>query len=136
VYGNLYGTSKRAIKDILRQGQDVLLDVDVQGARSIRQQRTDALSIFILPPSLKVLRERLKNRQLDKDYVIEKRLKIACDEIQYYCDYEYLIINDEFPKAAEELKAIILGSRCRLDARAESAEWIVATFGGFDAEHS
>jgi guanylate kinase len=136
VYGNFYGTSKRVVEEILKQGQDLLLDLDVQGARSIRRQRPEALSVFILPPSMKVLRERLERRRLDKDYVIEKRLRIACSEIQQFREYDYLIINDEFQNSADELKAIIVGSRCRLKARADSAESIVATFGGIDAEHS
>jgi guanylate kinase len=136
IYGNLYGTSRNGIDEILGCGEDVLLDIDVQGARTLRQKCPEARSIFILPPSFQVLRERLEKRKLDKEYVIEKRLKIACEEIQHYRTYDYLIINDEFEKSAEELKAIILGSRCRLDVRAEYAESILKTFGGIDAEHS
>jgi guanylate kinase len=135
IYGNLYGTSRKGIEEILQRGDDVLLDIDVQGARSLRRKCPEAQSIFILPPSFQVLRERLEKRKLDKEYVIEKRLKIACDEIQQYRHYDYLIINDELEKSAEELKAIILASRCRLDLRAGYAESILKTFGGVDAEH-
>jgi guanylate kinase len=135
IYGNLYGTSKKGIDEILQRGEDVLLDIDVQGARTLRQKRPEALSVFILPPSFQVLRERLERRKLDKEYVIEQRLRIACDEIQQYRYYNYLIINDDFDKSAAELKAIVLGSRCRLDVRAEYAESILKTFGGVDAEH-
>jgi guanylate kinase len=134
VYGNFYGTSRKFVDETLEQGDDVLLDVDVQGARSIREMRPCAIRIFILPPSYRILRSRLENRKLDKDYVIENRLRIACREITQYRDYDYLIINDEFERSSEELKAIILGSRCRMAARAESAESIIATFGGLDAE--
>ncbi len=134
VYGNYYGTARRFIDERLGRGEDVLLDVDVQGARSIRGKRPDAVSIFIMPPSYQVLRVRLENRRLDKDYIIEQRLKIARREIAQYRDYDFLIVNEDFDTAVEELKAIILGSRCRMTSRTESAESIVATFGGLDAE--
>ena len=134
VYGNYYGTSRKFVDESLAQGDDVLLDIDVQGARSIRDMRPDAISIFILPPSYPILRSRLENRKLDKDYVIENRLRIARQEIVQYRDFDFLIVNDELDRSSEELKAIILGSRCRMTARAESAESIIATFGGLDAE--
>ena len=134
VYGNYYGTSRKFIAERLAQGDDVLLDIDVQGARSIRGMRPEAVSIFILPPSYGILRSRLENRKLDKDYVIESRLRIARREILQYREYDFLIINDELEAAAEELQAIILGARCRMTARAESAESIIATFGGLNAE--
>jgi guanylate kinase len=134
VYGSYYGTSRKLVDAMLAQGDDVLLDVDVQGARSIRDMRPDAISIFILPPSYGILRSRLENRKLDKDYVIENRLKIARQEITQYRDYDFLIINEELDRSSEELKAIILGSRCRMMARAGSAESIIATFGGLNAE--
>ncbi len=136
VYGNYYGTSRRRIDEILEQGTDVLLDIDVQGARSIRERRPDATSVFILPPSYRVLRERLESRKLDKEYVIEQRLKIACQEIVHYRNYDYLIVNDTLGDSIRELTAIILGSRCRMTARAEVAKSILATFGGVDAEGS
>ncbi len=135
VYGNYYGTSRRTVDDILARGEDVLLDVDVQGARSIRQKRRDAIAVFILPPSFQELRERLESRKLDKDYVIEQRLKIACRETRHYRDYDYLIINDDLGRSTEELRAIVLACRCRMRVRAEAADRIVATFGGVNAEN-
>lgn len=134
VYGNYYGTSKRRIDEILKRGMDVLLDIDVQGSRSIRTKRPESISIFILPPSYQILRERLESRKLDKEYVIEQRLKIACREITNYRDYDYLIVNENLEDSISELRAIILGSRCRMSARAEAARSILATFGGLDAE--
>jgi guanylate kinase len=134
VYGNYYGTARKFIDDRLSEGNDVLLDIDVQGARTIRAKRSDAIGIFIMPPSYQVLRARLETRRLDKEYIIEQRLRIACREITHYKTYDYLIVNDDFDESANELKAIILGSRCRMTSRAESAESIVATFGGLDAE--
>jgi guanylate kinase len=134
VYGNYYGTARKFIDDKLSEGNDVLLDIDVQGARTIRGKRSDAIGIFIMPPSYQVLRARLEARKLDKEYIIEQRLKIARLEITHYKTYDYLIVNDDFDESVNELKAIILGSRCRMTSRAESAESIVATFGGLDAE--
>ncbi len=134
VYGNYYGTSRRMVDEILETGDDVLLDVDVQGACTIRARRPEAITVFILPPSYQVLRDRLECRKEDKKYVIKQRLKIACREIDSYRDYDFLIINDDLGRSMEELKAIIIGSRCRLAARAGVAESIVATFGGLDAE--
>ena len=134
VYGNYYGTSQRLVDEILSQGDDVLLDVDVQGAQSIRQRRPEAVGIFIMPPSFQVLRQRLENRRLDKDYVIEQRLQIAFNEIKQYKNYEFLIINEELGRSIEELESIVVSSRCRMSHRAQSARSIVATFGGLDAE--
>ena len=134
VYGNYYGTSKKFIDEMLATGEDVLLDVDVQGARTIQSRCPDALTIFIMPPSYQVLRERLERRRLDKDYIIEKRLKIAREEIENYRNYDFLIVNYELGQSIEELKAIILGSRCRRERRADLATAIIATFGGIDAE--
>ncbi len=134
VYGNLYGTSLTMVQQILDAGDDVLLDIDVQGARSIRQKRPDAITVFILPPSYQVLRERLEKRRLDKAYIIEQRLGIAGWEIRQYKDYDYLIINDYLEQSVEDLKAIILGARCRLEVRAEAAGRIVDTFGGVNAK--
>ncbi len=134
VYGNYYGTSRQVVDEALLEGNDVLLDVDVQGARTIGTRRREAITVFVLPPSYQVLRDRLESRKEDKKYVIEQRLKIACREIDSYSDYDYLIINDKLEKSVEELRAIIIGSRCRMTARAGAAESIVATFGGVDAE--
>jgi guanylate kinase len=134
VYGNYYGTGWKFIDSKLQDGGDVLSDVDVQGARTIRDKRPDAIGIFIMPPSYRVLRMRLENRKLDKEYVIEQRLKTARREIMQYYDYDYLIINNDLKESVGELKAIILGSRCRMTSRAESAGSIIATFGGLDAE--
>jgi len=136
VHGNYYGTSRKFVDDLLIQGHDVLLDIDIQGARIIREKRTDAVAIFILPPSYPVLKERLRKRSLDDESVIEQRLKIARKEIHHYMDYDYLIINEDIGSATHELQSIILSARCRLAARAKSAKSILASFGGMDAESS
>lgn len=133
-YGNYYGTSMAFVDELLRQGEDVLLDIDIQGASIVRQKRPDAVGIFILPPSFQILRDRLMRRSLDAGFVIEQRLKIARREIRHYNDYDYLIINEEINSSTLELQSIILGARCRTAARRERAESVIATFGGIDAE--
>jgi guanylate kinase len=137
VHGNYYGTSKRFVDDLLWAGEDVLLDVDVQGAAIVRRNRTDAIAVFILPPSFQVLRDRLVRRSLDDGLMnpaVEQRLKIACKEISRYREYDYLIINEDLGNSVHELESIILGTRCRMAGRIESAKSILATFGGMDAE--
>jgi guanylate kinase len=134
VHGNLYGTSRKFVDNLLEQGEDVLLDVDIQGAQIIRRKRADAIGIFILPPSYRVLKDRLRSRSLDDDFAIERRLKIACKEIHHYKDYDYVIINENLEGATHELQSIILSARCRMTARIQSAKSILATFGGIDAE--
>jgi len=135
VHGNYYGTSRAFVDELLRQGEDVLLDIDIQGATIVRQKRPDAVGIFILPPSFQILRDRLMRRSLDAGFVIEQRLKIARREIRHYSDYDYLIINEEINSSTLELQSIILGARCRTAARRERAESVIATFGGIDAEN-
>jgi len=134
VHGHYYGTSLKFVDDLLRQGEDVLLDIDVQGASIVRRKRPDAVAIFILPPSYRILRERLMRRSLDPGFVIEKRLKIACKEIRKYKSYDFLIVNEELNNSTLELQSIILSARCRTAARSESAESVIVTFGGIDAE--
>jgi len=134
VHGNYYGTSRKFVDDLLEQGDDVLLDIDVQGADILRRKRADSIGVFILPPSYQVLRERLLRRSLDDGLVIEQRLKKACKEVRRYSEYDFLIINEDLGSATHELESIILGSRCRMTARIESAKSVVVTFGGTDAE--
>ena len=136
VHNNFYGTSRRFVDEILQKGSDVILDIDVQGARIIRERRPDAVAVFILPPSFQVLRERLERRRLDDGLVIEQRLKRACNEIRHFTEYDYLIVNEDLGSSIDELKTIIGSARCRMAARIESAKSILATFGGMDAEDS
>jgi len=134
VHGNYYGTSRKFVEDLLNQGEDVLLDIDVQGAQVVRRKHADAVGIFILPPSYQVLRDRLKHRSLDDDFVIEQRLRIARKEISHYREYDYLIVNEDLGSSTHALQAIIESTRCRMAARVESARSILASFGGIDAE--
>lgn len=130
VHGNYYGTSSQFVDDLLRAGEDVLLDIDVQGAKTIRQKRPETLGIFILPPSYEVLHERIERRNLDTGVVIQQRLKRACEEIRHYNEYDYLIINDDLDRSIHELECIISGARCRMAARIDYAKSVLATFGG------
>ena len=134
VHGYYYGTSKKYVDDLLEQGYDVLLDIDVQGAEIIRSKREEAVGVFILPPSYQVLRDRLHSRSLDDEIVMEQRLKRAIKEIRHYKDYNFLIINEDLDSAARELQSIIMSTHCRLTVRAQSAKAILASFGGIDAE--
>jgi guanylate kinase len=134
VHGNFYGTSREFVDDLLKKGDDVLLDIDVQGADIIRVKRPDSIGVFIFPPSYQVLHERLVRRSLDPGFVIEQRLKKACKEIRHFSEYDYLIINEDLGSSTRELESIILSVRCRIAARIESAKSVLATFGGMDAE--
>jgi len=134
VHGNFYGTSRKFVDDFLEKGDDVLLDIDVQGADIVRKKRPNSIGVFILPPSYQVLRDRLLRRSLDVGPVIEQRLKRARKEIHSYKEYDYLIINDDLGSSTQELESIILSARSRMTARIESAKSIFATFGGMDAE--
>lgn len=136
VHSNLYGTSKDFVDTLLRQGRDVILDIDVQGAQQIRKKRGDAVAVFVLPPSFAELQDRLHRRSLDDAGVIAARLKRACKEIRQYTHYDYLIVNEDLAVAAWELESIILGARSRIIARRNAATSILESFGGMDAENS
>ena len=111
VFGNYYGTSKSSIRDSLSQGIDVFLDIDWQGARQIKKQEPSAKGIFILPPSLHELEQRLNNRGQDSSEVIAKRMAQAQSEMSHAGEYEYLIINDNFDTALQEFERIVLAQR-------------------------
>ncbi|WP_045096057.1 guanylate kinase [Legionella fallonii] len=115
VFNHLYGTSTAQIAGRLAQGIDVVLDIDWQGAEQIRRIFSDAISIFIIPPSLEELKSRLMNRRQDKDEVISERMKKAQDELSHYPEFDYLIVNDNFEHAAAELEAIVIANRLRMD---------------------
>ena len=113
VHGHLYGTSRSQIEKAIREGKDVLLDIDTQGAINIKNQIKDAVLIFILPPSWEELERRLKLRGTENQEEIKKRLKTAREEVKKINFYDYVIVNDEIQKAFEQLKSIIIAERCR-----------------------
>ncbi|QFQ32597.1 guanylate kinase [Buchnera aphidicola (Aphis fabae)] len=108
VFNNYYGTSREFIEKMLISGIDVFLDIDWQGANQIRYKIPNTKSIFLLPPSKDVLYQRLRSRGQDSDTVISKRMEKAVDEMNHYSEYDYLIINDNFEKAINDLKTIII----------------------------
>ena len=114
VFGNLYGTSQRWVEETLIAGRDVILEIDWQGAQQICRLMPDSISIFILPPSLKALQERLQGRGQDDSVVIEKRMAQAHDEIAHYTEADYLVVNDVFDKALADLTAIIRAQTLQL----------------------
>ena len=125
VFGNWYGTSKTWVNDTLQQHQDVILEIDWQGAQQIRKQLPNTISIFIVPPSLETLKKRLQSRQQDSDEVIERRLSAAKEEISHYPEYDYLVVNDDFNKAVSEVKHIILSTRNKNPVAAENQEQLL-----------
>jgi guanylate kinase len=111
VFGNMYGTSRQRIQEQLLKGKDVILEIDWQGARQIRQLMNDCRSIYIVPPSITVLRERLTSRGQDDEAVINQRMREAVTEMSHYVEFEYLVVNDDFAEARDNLAAIIMGQR-------------------------
>ena len=115
VFNHLYGTSIEQISKRLELGIDVILDIDWQGAEQIRRVFPVAVSVFVIPPSLDELKQRLMNRRQDKDEVITNRMIKAQDELSHYPEFDYLIVNDEFEHAASELRAIVIANRLKME---------------------
>jgi len=113
VHGHLYGTSQALLERHFAAGLDVILDIDTQGAVLLRRGHPDGVFIFIVPPSWEMLEERLRRRKSDIEVDIQRRLQRAREEVKQYAEYQYVIVNDVFDRAAEELKAIILAERRR-----------------------
>lgn len=113
VFGYCYGTSRAWVEQQLRSGMDVILEIDWQGAKQVRKEFPESVGIFILPPSYKVLRERLQLRNSDSEEVIEQRLQAANEEISHLFEFDYLVINDNFDHALTDIRHIILARRLR-----------------------
>jgi len=150
VFGNYYGTACRFLRESEKRGHDLLLDIDVQGAAQIKKKVPDAVRIFILPPDREKLEWRLRNRGLDPEAVIRRRLDTARREIENYSKYDYILVNNLLEQSADELKAIVLAERikasgkeptpeedrimtiaraCRLEQARERVQPILASFG-------
>lgn len=114
VFGNLYGTSHTWVKETLAKGYDLILEIDWQGAQQVRKLMPEAQSIFILPPTHKDLRQRLHNRGQDADDVIEIRMQQAITEMSHYVEYDYIVINDDFATALQDLLAIFRSNQLLL----------------------
>ena len=132
VFGNYYGTARRFLEGARERGNDLLLDIDVQGERQVKQRIPDAVSIFILPPTRKELESRLRRRSqaegMLSEEVIQRRLVTAAREIENYKNYDYILVNDQLEQSIDELKAIVLAERVRRSGGPHSAEeekWLV-----------
>jgi guanylate kinase len=128
VFGNFYGTSAPETERLLAAGKDVVLVIDVQGARQVRSRGIETVSIFVLPPSADILEQRLRGRSKDSEEQIQRRLAVARREIGEYNRYEYVVINDEVESAVERLRAIIMAERARVTPMRREAERIIRTF--------
>jgi guanylate kinase len=126
VHGNRYGTTVAAVRQALEGGRDVLFDVDYQGGRQIKAKfESEALLVFVLPPSLEELERRLRRRATDAEDVIERRLRKAHDELKQYGFYHYLIVNDDLDRAYDRLRAVYLAAGCTIQRLGRVAERLV-----------
>lgn len=128
VHQNFYGTSRRQVAEEIEAGRDVILEIDVQGAASIRRIFPDAVSVFIVPPSFEVLRARLLSRQTETDAELAIRLRNAGAEVEKYVDFQYIVINDEVAVATRDLQAVIYAERLKTERQKYSVEQILKTF--------
>ena len=128
VFGHYYGTSAADTEALLAEGRDVVLVIDVQGARQVRSRGIENVGVFILPPSAATLEQRLRGRSKDSEDQIRRRLEMACREVGEYSQYEYVVVNDELDAAVERLASIVRGERARVKVVRRDAERIIGTF--------
>lgn len=133
VFGNHYGTACATVAEALDQGSDVLLEIDWQGARQVRALMPDCVSIFILPPSLAALEQRLAARGQDDAETIARRMRDALSELSHYAEYDYLVVNDDFGEALAELRAIVVARRMRAPRQIERHRGLITAMLGQDA---
>jgi guanylate kinase len=134
VHGNLYGTSHAQVERERRAGHDIILEIDVQGALSVRRLAQDAVSVFILPPSFEILRDRLVGRGSERPDDLALRLRNARSEVEHYREFQYVVINDDAERAAGLLTSIIYAERARRVRQEEIAQRVLATFKQTDVE--
>ena len=128
VFGNLYGTSEADTDRALKTGSDLVLVIDVQGARKVRRLGIETTATFVMPPSVEVLERRLRGRSKDSEAVIGRRLEVARDEVLAFGDYDFIVVNDELTAAVDRLRSIVIAERARLRCMRRDAERIVQTF--------
>jgi guanylate kinase len=133
VFDNAYGTSRAAVESKLAAGQDVILEIDWQGARQVRQRLADCVTVFVLPPSLAQLRARLEARGQDGPEVVARRMRAAVAEIAHHDEYEYLLVNDDFDTALGELRAVVAARRLQGPARRDALAPLIAALLGAPA---
>ena len=128
VFGNLYGTCAAETDRALASGDDLVLVIDVQGARKVRAKGVDATAVFVMPPSFSVLEQRLRGRSKDSEDDIQRRLQVARVEVAAFSEYDFIIVNDELTAAVDRLRGIVIAERARLPRVRRTAETIVRTF--------
>jgi guanylate kinase len=128
VFGNLYGTCAADAEQHLASGRDLVLVIDVQGARQVRQRAHGTVGVFVMPPSFAVLERRLRGRSKDSEEAIQRRLQTARGEVAAFDEYDYVVVNDELEGCVERLRAIVLAERSRLPRARHEIEKIVRTF--------
>lgn len=111
---NYYGTPRFAVEQAIQAGQDVILEIEIQGALQIKQRFPQGVFTFIVPPSMAVLSERIHKRGTETEEVIQKRLATAVEELEYVSEYDYVVVNDEVPLAVDKLKSILIAEKCRV----------------------
>jgi guanylate kinase len=128
VFGNYYGTNRSTFEQAVHEGKDLVLDIDVQGARQLKVAIPEAISIFVLPPSREVLEQRLRARSQDTEEVIQRRLKGAAEEVRNYKQYDYVLINRELEESAARLTSIVRAERLRKAKMEEEVRPILESF--------
>ncbi len=128
VFGNLYGTAAAEVERMLAGGQDVVLVIDVQGARQVRQRGTDHTAVFVMPPSFQVLERRLRGRSTEPEAALQRRLETARAEVSSYREYDYVVVNDDLESTVVRLQEIIAAERSRVHRMTRLADAIVRTF--------
>jgi guanylate kinase len=128
LFGSYYGTSAADTDAALERGEDVVLVIDVQGARQVRSRGIESVGVFVLPPSSAILEQRLRGRSKDSEEQIARRLVVARREVSEYAQYEYIVVNDELEAAVERLQSIVVAERARVKQMRLAAEAIIGTF--------
>jgi guanylate kinase len=128
VFGNCYGTAADDTEALLAAGTDVVLVIDVQGARQVRARMRDTVAVFVLPPSAAILEQRLRGRSKDSEEQIRRRLDVACREVDEFVHYDYVVVNDEVEAAVGRLASIVRAERSRTTVMRRSAEQIIQSF--------
>lgn len=134
VFGNLYGTCAEDAEQALESGRDLVLVIDVQGARQVRMRCPDTVGIFVLPPSFAVLERRLRGRSKDSEEAMQRRLATARAEVAAFVEYDYVVVNDELEACVDRLRAVVIAERARLRSARPVAEQIVKTFERTDRD--
>jgi guanylate kinase len=128
VHGNFYGTSLKVVERELNAGRDIVLEIDVQGAATVRRTGIAAVSVFILPPSFEIMRRRLTGRQSENSETLALRLRNSRGEVEHYREFDYVVLNDDVDRAATQLASIVYAERARRERQEELAERVLATF--------